>query len=95
MLEGGGTLGGMIHMRVCWPGAAVDTVVATSVVAVVCNGATLVVDVGAGAGVVEVVEVGEVVDEVDDVVDVVVDGGGSVLVVAGAEVTADDVVVWA
>ena len=59
-------------------------------VVVACVGATLVVVVGAGARVVEVVD--EVVD-VELVDEFVVDGGGSVVVVAGAEVTGDEVVV--
>jgi hypothetical protein len=92
VLDGGASFGGSIDMRVS------GTVVATAVVLVVCTDATLVVDVdeGAGARVVEVVDEVDELEVVEEVVDeVVVDGAGRVVVVAGAEVTEDDVVVWA
>ena len=75
----------MIHIRVCGAGAA-GPVVATGVVVVVWGRAALVVDVG----------MVEVVDEVDDVEDVDEVAAERVVVVAGAEVTVDEVVgVWA
>jgi hypothetical protein len=84
----------MIHIRVCGPAAGGGTVVAIGVLVVACIGATFVVDVEEGAWT-RVVEVVDEVDEVEVVDEVVVDGGGSVVVVAGADVTGDDVVVWA
>jgi hypothetical protein len=84
----------MIHMRVSGPGAGAGTVVATEVVVVACEGA-VVGDVEGGAGA-RVVEVVDEVDDVEVVEEVVVDGGGTVVVGGGAEVTVDDVVgVWA
>lgn len=67
---------------------------ATEVVVVACGGAA-VVDVEGGARG-RVVDVVDEVDDVEVVDEVVVDGGGTVDVVGGAEVTVDDVVgVWA
>jgi hypothetical protein len=89
LVVGGAAVGGMIHIRVRGPAAGAGPVAATAVVVVVWGRATLVVDVGA-------VEVVDEVDDVEDVDEVVVDGAERVVVVAGAEVTVDDVVgVWA